>query len=465
MKIHRRIFILALICFSLPTNIFAVVPVKSIRITIYNNNLGFISQTCTFEVTKGRSEISIEGVSAKVDPTSVHITFPGKTSAISILEQNFLYDLVSTEKLFQKYIGENVTFRLTNKEAISGKLLNADRNTIIVQLPEGNVRIARMESISDYDFPALPQGLIVKPTLEWKISSDYKGKTDAELSYLTTGMSWNAEYILVLDQDNPPELPEDFTLSSWISLNNSSGATYENAKLKLIAGEINKIEDEKRYRAKAKLTDALTVSAEQAVESREIADYYLYELSQPVTLRDQEQKQVSLFEEIQAKGRKVYLFDNYDLNEREDPLSVAFRFENTTENNMGMALPKGVVRMFKRDTDGTLQFIGEDRIEHTSRKDTLRLTIGKAFDVRGKRTIVAREMQTKRSEMITVEIQITNRKNVPVNVEVIDHLYGYWEIKKASHSYTQKSSRMIVFPLKVNADTSETISYTYQRKL
>jgi len=439
--------------------------IQNTQVTIYNDDQGLVYQIREVSFEKGMNLIRIEGVSANVRTATVKIRFPKIKGKVSIQEQNFLYDLVSTEKLFQKYIGENVTFRLTNKEAISGKLLNADRNTIIVQLPEGNVRIARMENITDYDFPALPQGLIVKPTLEWRINSGYKGKTDAELSYLTTGMSWNAEYILVLDQDNPSEQPENFTLSSWISLNNSSGATYENAKLKLIAGEIHKIEDERRYRAKARLTEALTVTAEQAVESREIADYYLYELLQPVTLRDQEQKQVSLFEEIQAKGRKVYLFDNYDLNEREAPLSVAFRFENTTENNMGMALPKGVVRMFKRDTDGTIQFIGEDRIEHTSRKDTLRLTIGKAFDVRGKRTIVAREMQTKRSELINIEIQITNRKNVPVNVEVIDNLYGYWEIKKASHSYTQKSSRMIVFPLKVNADTSATISYTFQRNL
>lgn len=439
--------------------------IKNTQVTIYNDNQGLVYQIREVSFEKGMNLIRIEGVSANVRTATVKIRFPKIRGKVNVQEQNFLYDLVNTEKLFQKYIGENVTFRLTNKEAISGKLLNADRNTIIVQLPEGNVRIARTEGIADYDFPALPQGLIVKPTLEWKINSDYKGKTDAELSYLTTGMFWNAEYILVLDQDKQPEQPEDFTLSSWISLNNNSGATYENAKLKLIAGEIHKIADDKLLGAKAKRGETLSVFAEQAVESREIADYYLYELSQPVTLRDQEQKQVSLFEEIQAKGRKVYLFDNYDLNEREDPLSVAFRFENTTENNMGMALPKGVVRMFKRDTDGTMQFIGEDRIEHTSRKDTLRLTIGKAFDVRGKRTIVAREMPTKRSEMITVEIQLTNRKNVSVNVEVIDHLYGYWEIKKASHTYTQKSSRMIVFPVKVNADTSATISYTFQRKL
>lgn len=439
--------------------------IKNTQVTIYNDNQGLIYQTREITFEKGMNEIRIEGVSANVRTATVKIRFPKIKGKVNIQEQNFLYDLISTEKLFQKYVGENVTFRLTNKEAISGKLLNADRNTIIVQLPEGNIRIARTESIADYDFPALPQGLIVKPTLEWKINSDYKGKTDAELSYLTTGMSWNAEYILVLDQDNPAEQPENFTLSSWISLNNNSGATYENAKLKLIAGEIHKIADDKLLGVRAKRADALTAFAEQAVESREIADYYLYELSQPVTLRNQEQKQVSLFEEIQAKGCKIYLFDNYDLNEREEPLNVAFRFENTTENNMGMALPKGVVRMFKRDTDGTVQFIGEDRIDHTSRKDTLRLTIGKAFDVRGKRTIVERERPTKNYETVTVEIQITNRKNVPVNVEVVDHLAGYWEIKKASHTYTQKSSRMIVFPLKVNADSSATISYTFQRKL
>ncbi|MCD6440396.1 MAG: DUF4139 domain-containing protein [Candidatus Marinimicrobia bacterium] len=455
-KKYRSVVLLMAVVFYLPC--LADNDFKNTQVTIYNNNQGLIYQGKEITLAKGLNTVRIEDISAKLRPATVKLRFPKVRAKVEVLEQNFLYDLVNTWKLFSKYTGENITFRLNTKESISGKLLSADQNHIVVQMPDGSIRIARAENIADYEFPSLPGGLIVKPTLEWNVQSEYKGKTGAEISYLTTGMSWNAEYILVLDQKE-----QNFTLSSWISLNNNSGATYENAKLKLIAGGLHRVSDA-NMRAYGAPEEAKTMAARQAVETREIADYYLYELPQLVTLRDQEMKQVSLFDEINGKGRKVYLFKNQYLREREDPLEVVFRLENTKENNMGMALPKGVVRVFKRDVDETLQFIGEDRIDHTSNKDTLRLTMGRAFDVKGKRTIIERERSSKRSETVTVEIQITNRKTTPAEVEIIDDIYDYGEIKKASHSYNRISSRKVLFPITVKADATETITYTFFRK-
>jgi len=454
---YKEIILSVLFCLYLPC--IAGDEFQNTQVTIYNNDLGLIFQEKDFALDKGVNTLRVEGVSMRVRPTTVKISFPKITGKYQLLEQNYLYDLVSTQKIFGKYIGEDVVFRLESGEKISGVLMNHEKDHVILSLPNDIVRVLTTENVIDYEFPALPGGLILKPTLEWNIQSAFKGKTEAQLSYLTSGMSWNAEYVLVLDRDE-----KVFSLNSWISLNNNSGTTFENAKVKLIAGDINRIRAKRLEQPVTYRVNGLEKSAAKKIETRAIADYHLYELPNLITLRHNELKQVSLFDEINGKGRKVYLFENYSYNEIESPLRVVFRIENRKENNMGIAIPKGVVRIFKRDIDESLQFIGEDRIDHTSNKDTLRLTIGNAFDVRGKRTVVERDRLSKNAETITIRIQITNRKNTPLDVEIWEGISGYWNIKKASHDYQQKSSNRVVFPITVKADTSETISYTYTRR-
>ena len=456
-KINRRSF------FALIVWLFTVVinanDFPNTQVTIYNRNLGLVYQEKSFTLNKGSNTVQIEGVSRHVQAATVKLSFPYISGESQILEQNYLFDLVSTSKIFSKYTGETITLRLESGETISGTLMKQEGEKVILSLPNEVVRVLNADNIIDYEFPALPGGLILKPTLEWNIQSAFKGKTDAQLSYLTSGMSWHAEYVLVLDRGE-----KEFSLNSWISLNNNSGTTFEKAKVKLIAGDVNRIRARRLEQPVAYRIDGMEKSTAKKVETREIADYHLYELPKLITLRHNELKQVSLFDEINGKGRKVYLFENYSYNEIESPLRVVFRIENRKENNMGIAIPKGIVRIFKRDIDESLQFIGEDRIEHTSNKDTLRLTIGNAFDVRGKRTVVERDRSFKNAETITIRIQITNRKNTPVDVEIWEGVSGYWNIKKASHDYQQKSSNRVVFPITVKADTSETISYTYTRR-
>lgn len=439
--------------------VFAGDDFQNTRLTIYNINLGLVYQENELSLNKGDNILRIEGVSRQVQPATVKLNFPKITQQVRIEEQNYLYDLVSTAKIFSKYIGEQVIFRLESGETITGELLSNERDYVILRLPENRIRILTTANIVDYEFPALPGGLILKPTLEWTLTSAYKGKTMAQLSYLTGGMSWNAEYVLVLDKAE-----KGFLLNSWISLDNQSGTTFENANIKLIAGDIHRARDQREKVIAAYRAEAVPAMEKQAVETREIADYHLYELPGRVTLRHSEMKQVSLFNEINGNGRKVYLFENRSTRESAEPLKIVFRIENTEQNSMGMALPKGIVRIFKRDVDGSLQFIGEDQINHTSRKDTLHLTIGNAFDVRGKRIVTELERSSKTSETATVNIKITNRKKSDVEVEIHEYLYGYWEIKKSSHEYNKLSSRRVIFPLTVPGDKTVTVSYTYFRR-
>jgi len=453
----KWIILSLLICLSLPS--LATSEFKNTQVTIYNNDLGLVYQEKELLLDKGKNNLQIEGVSRLVQPATVKLNFPKISGQYQILEQNYLYDLVSTGKIFSKYTGEIIELRLESGETISGTLMKQESDKLILSLPNDVVRILNAANIIDYEFPALPGGLILKPTLEWNIQSDFKGKTGAQLSYLTGGMSWNAEYVLVMKNDE-----KGFNLNSWISLNNNSGTTFENTKVKLIAGDIHRAtkgRDEYRVIPQA---NVLGMAQKKVPETREIADYHLYELPDPVTLRDQEMKQVCLFSEIAGSGQKVYIFENNSSNDMDDPLQVIFRIENSNANNMGFALPEGVVRLFQHDSDGSLQFIGEDRIGHTSKKDTLRLIIGDAFDVKGRRTILEQDRSITNTETMTISIKITNRKSKSVNVEVIEYLSGYWNVRKTSHEYRKETSRRIVFPIVVKADSSETITYTYSRR-
>ncbi|MCK4446447.1 MAG: hypothetical protein KAW56_05145, partial [Candidatus Marinimicrobia bacterium] len=251
--------------------IFAEQPIKNTQVTVYNDNLGLIRQIRTLDLKKGMSEIKIEGVSAKIDPTSVHLIFPKQVKKVEILEQNFLYDLVSSYKIFEKYTGETITYRLENGNEITGQLLNVDGSNLILKLPEGGIRIASTKTILDYEFPSLPEGLILKPTLQWLLDSKYKGSTDAELSYLTEGMSWHAEYVMILEENE-----RDFSLSSWISLDNNSGATYENAKMKLVAGTIHRAPVRRRALMERETQLAPPLAKGRGFKERELFDYHLY---------------------------------------------------------------------------------------------------------------------------------------------------------------------------------------------
>jgi len=387
----------------------------------------------------------------------VHITFPGKDDAITVLEQNFLYDLVNSDKIFEKYIGETISYKTKSGEQTNGKLLQYDGGNLVLQLPTGGIKIASVENIADYDFPALPSGLILKPTLQWLLSSKIGAQVESEISYLTAGMSWHAEYLMVLDKND-----KDFTLNSWVSLDNQSGTTYENAKMKIVAGNINRV----RRRPSPKVSayvGAEAVTASAPFEERGLFDYHLYELQRPVTIKDREIKQIALFDEVAASTQKLYMFKNSAISESESPLEVHLKFVNSAENHLGIPLPEGVFRIFKKDVDNTLQLVGEDKINHTAKDDTLDLVVGKAFDVKGKKIIVDRQKTGERSEVISVKIDITNKRTESAYVEIQEVMNNDWFVKSASHSYQKKSDRLLIFPLSVPAEKSVTVKYTYQR--
>ncbi|MCD6100238.1 MAG: DUF4139 domain-containing protein [Candidatus Marinimicrobia bacterium] len=433
-----------------------LLPKEEIYVTVYNRNIALVKEVREVEVKKGLSEIALYDVASRLDPTSVRVAF---TRDVKPLEQNFLYDLVNDERILQKYLGKEIELLLENDNIIKGKLLSFDANSIVLQTKEGNIRIVAKKFVVDYRFPALPEGLIVKPTLQWLVESSFSGRTGIEVSYLTHGLGWHAEYNLVI----PRKEKRKMRFASWVSIENNSGKSYRKAKLKVVAGDINLAPRREKARGEQIVTFAAEVRPEAGFRERGLFEYHLYELGRPVDIKDREIKQISLFDEVEIRGEKVFRFMNNLNYQGEKPLSVLYRIANTKENGLGIPLPEGVVRVFKEDIDESMQFVGSDRIEHTSNGDTLEIVVGRAFDVRGVRTILERRQERGKSETYTVKLEVRNRKKKPIEVEILEIVYPHGYVKNSTHKYVRKSSNTVLFPLQMPANKTEVIKYTYIR--
>jgi len=434
---------------------------ESVSLTIYNANLSLVKDVRKLELPRGVGELWFEGVAANIDPTSVHIRSLTDPGALSVLEQNFEYDLISPEKLMEKYVGKTVELVRVREdgdkqkeERVSGKLIGTSGGYVyeidgkIAINPEGRVVL-----------PALPEGLISKPSLVWLLDS---GRTDqtVEASYLTGGMGWKANYVAVLSNDDKKS-----DLSGWVTIDNRSGATYPDATLKLVAGDVNRAEPE-RGRAKPMVMSEAMPAPQFGEEA--FFEYHLYTLSRKTTVRDNQTKQISLMsaEDIGVKKSYVYASPGYWFSRMGGPdkgtkIGVYVSIDNSKKNGMGMPLPKGVVRVYKKDKDGALQFIGEDNIDHTPEDETIRIKMGNAFDIVAER--VQTDFQVLSSGHLyrsSYQVTIRNHKDEDVVVSVVENLSGDWTIENASHDYEKESSSRIRFDVPVKRKGEAELTYT-----
>jgi hypothetical protein len=420
---------------------------KSMNVTVYNNDLGVIRDVREIEINKGISEIRIQGVAERIDPTSVHIKFNG-----NVLEQNYQYDLVSMDKILNKYIDKEIIIS-GDQLAVTGTLLSANRNQLVIREKDGGLTM--LPNVEEYQINVgeLPEGLITRPTLVWKIDSKQAGKQDVELSYQTKGMNWHAEYVAVLNENDTK-----MGLNSWVSIENNSGATYKDAKLKLVAGDVNMVQDRNVIYAKRDMYMASEVEAVPQFKEKEFFEYHIYKLQRPATISNNEIKQISLFEQDGVKIDKKYKFkpDNWNSNKK---VAVTVEFKNSEDNNLGMPMPKGKVRLYKSDGE-SIEFIGEDMIDHTPRNEELSLKVGDAFD------IIAKEITEKENKIsnsirdYTYLTTINNRKKEKIIVEVEKKLGLDWEITKTNIDYEKLDAHTVLFKVPVNADEEKELRYT-----
>jgi len=426
---------------------------KTVAVTVYNANLGVIKEVRNIDIKSGKSQIAITDVAQFIDPTTVHIKLNGE-----VIEQNYQYDLVSLDKILQKYIDKNVQLIGENNELIAGKLLSAAGGQIVLQKNDGGLVMLPNTAKYRYSVGSLPEGLITKPTLLWQVNSSSSGKQDVEISYQTAGMNWHAEYVAVLNEDDTK-----LDLNSWVSIENNSGTTYKDATLKLVAGDINLIQARQPnvYGQMDEMRMEKGVTQPQFQE-KEFFEYHIYNLQRPATLAQNETKQISLFEAGGVKATKKYFYRsggyyyyNYGNQSGKGKVDVVVEFENKEENNLGMPMPKGKVRVYKSDGK-TIEFVGEDLIDHTPRNEKLRLKIGEAFDV------VVEEVQTENKKITdrvneqAYEITLKNRKKEDITVEVERYLGLYWEMLSSSLPYEKKDAQNVIFKVPVKKD-SETV--------
>lgn len=419
-------------------------------VTVYNDNLGLIKQVRTVEVNVNNPVIEFKDVAASLIPTSVHLKSLTDPKSFEILEQNFEYDLASADKILQKYIDHKVSLILESGELISGTLLSTAGGNYVLQTDDG-LKILPANNKMQISVQELPEGLITRPTLIWQVSGVKSKAQKLEVSYLTNNISWKAEYVGVLS-----EKEDQIDVGAWVNIDNKSGAAYKNAQLKLVAGEIHRArEPVSPYFDRGVMAETAAKAA--PFEEKEFFEYHLYTLQRPTTVKNNQIKQISLFPNTTVASSKKYVFDSRK-NTRQ--IEVQMVFVNKKEFGLGMPLPKGIFRLYKQD-DKSLEFIGEDRIEHTPRNEEVSLTIGNAFDIVGERTVTDRKKLSKTSEQQTIEVEIRNNKEKDnIEVVVVEHFYyPYWKIENNSHSFEKKSANRVEFRVPVKANDKATLSY------
>jgi hypothetical protein len=447
---------------------------EGVALTIYNQNFGVVREKRNVEVTDKVGTIRFTDVAAQIDGTSVQfksLTDPGAT----VLEQNYEYDLVSADKLLEKYIDKQIAVLTKDGSRYSGRLLSFDANQLVIR-QDGEkaeiVMVQRGDNVKDIQFGALPEGLITKPTLVWKLATEKTGQQLIEVAYQTAGINWQADYNALLNAKDTA-----LDLGGWVTINNQSGATYKDAKLKLIAGDVRKVQP---LMQRIRLAAPPLMEAERGgFEEKAFFEYHLYTLGRPATVAQNQTKQIELLKATDVPVKKVFLYNgapqyqffgglkndaNYGSDASNKKVNVIIEVKNSKDNHMGMALPKGKVRLYKRDeADGSLEFIGEDQIDHTPKDETIRLHIGDAFDIVGERKRTNFTVDEGRHVMTeSFEIRVRNHKTEPVEVLVKETLYRWsnWEITESNQKWTKYDANTIHFPVKVDKDGEQVITYT-----
>ncbi len=427
-------------------------PAPSVSLTVYNQNFALVKDVRVLDLKQGNQEVRIDDVAASIDPTSVHFAALDHPGAVSVLEQNFQYDLASADRLLDRYLNLDVTAVLKDGTTREGTLLSYDGSSLVLSPKgEGAVLVNRAE-VRDVRLGEIPGGLVVKPTLVWSLASDRSGSERSEISYLTDGVNWHAEYVAVVNQADT-----GLKLDGWVSLDNKSGATYRNARLKLVAGDVHRVQPPPPvFAPMAKMENVRSAAAPQ-FEEHPFFEYHVYALERPATVADRETKQLSLFPGARAGAKKVL---TYDGARNPKDVTVQMEFVNSKDNGLGMPLPAGKVRVFKEDTDGALEFVGEDQIDHTPRDEKVRVYLGNAFDVVGERTRTDFKQISDRTREESVKIQVRNHKQDAVEVTIVEHLSGDWTVTQKSMDFNKKDAATIEFPVKVPAGGSVEVTYT-----
>ncbi|MBU1086312.1 MAG: DUF4139 domain-containing protein [Candidatus Omnitrophica bacterium] len=441
---------------------------KQIAVTIYNNNLGLVKDLRQIKINSGEHYLKFMDVASQIQPVTVNIKSLTSPDKLSVLEQNYEYDLLNPQKLLDKFVGKQVklidkNYYTGKEEIMTAELLSNNGSPIYkinneIQInPPGRVIL-----------PEIPENLIAKPTLIWMLKNSNPKAQDIEASYLTNGINWKSDYIAVINADNSIA-----DLSGWVTINNQSGAAYKNALIKLVAGDVNRVQENKGYKGRAATERLMEKDAAGDFQEESFFEYHLYTLQRPSTIKNQQTKQIELLKavDIPLKEKLVYYGANYYYRSQNtgqvlsnEKIGVFLEIENKEKNNLGMPLPAGIIRAYKKDKQGSLQFIGEDKIDHTPKDEKIIIKMGDAFDVVGERKqldykILSRNSNQRFDTEQQWQIKLRNHKDKEVEIEVIEPIPGDWQIIDSSEKYIKTEASTIKFVVKLKKDEEKIIDY------
>jgi len=435
---------------------------EKVSITVYNSNFGLVREQRMVELGKGKVELAFADVSAHIQPETVHLTSLTRTDALTVFEQNYRYDLLTPEKLLEKYVGKRVKVVRYNEKLGTDETKEAD----VLAVEGGTVLRIDGEVVTGfggrYVFPNVPANLVAKPTLVWLLGSE-EPKQRVEVSYLTANLTWRADYVLVLDAKDKVG-----DLTGWVTLTNGTGTSYPRAELKLVAGDVQRLAPPPPPpMPMAEMMVAPAASAAPQFSQESLFEYHLYTLGRPTDLLDKETKQVTLLEahgiavkkKLVFRGQDWWFRGQYGDLGKNQKVSVFVEFENKEADGLGMPMPKGTVRVYKADSAGAQQFVGEDAIDHTPRDEKVEIKLGGAFDVVADRKQTDWKALGNCTSESAWEVAIRNHKDAGETVEVIEPVNGDWEIVRSSHEAKKEDSRTFVFKVDVPARGETKITY------
>jgi len=431
---------------------------KDVMVTIYNGNLGLVKDVREVRLPVGLNEAQFMDVAAQIDPTTVHLKSLSDPTGLKILEQNYEYDLLSSDKLLEKYVGKTVRLYQSDGTFHEAKLLSTAGPVFEIN---GQIHLGYSGRMV---LPALPDNLVAKPTLVWLLRNQTAAAQRIEASYLTGGITWKADYVMVVnDADSRSDL------TGWVTIDNKSGATYANAALKLVAGDVNRARDGRRegrvMELAAKAASARDASRDFAEEG--FFEYHLYTLDGRTTLKNQQTKQLALLSAAEVPvtkhlmyyGAQDYYRNSYGMPISNQKVAVLLELKNSTENRLGVPLPKGKVRVYKADSAGSQQFIGEDWIDHTPKNERVKIKLGEAFDVVGERTQKEWRKLGPGLWEVEWEISLRNHKKQDQTVTVIEPVPGDWQVLHATHAFEKPEAHTLRFSIAVPKEGAAKLIY------
>ena len=467
-------------------------------LTVYNQNFAVVRDRLTLNLKRGVNEINVTDITAHLEPDSVILRDPTGRHAIQILEQNYRADPVSQGLLLSLFEGKEIEFLIREDKIIKGRIIRSGYVPHQTGMQRYGSRytqrqyqhVSSSQPIIEVDeklrfnlpglplFPSLSDDTILKPTIHWILNTDRKGRLEAELSYVSGGMSWKADYSMLAGADS-----DELNVIGWVTIDNQSGKSFDNARIKLMAGDVSKIQPDQDEYSYVRALGGPATSMPSPVSEKAFDEYHLYTLNRPATLRDRETKQVEFLRAEEVECEQLYVYDGAKIDHRRyrgySPANirqnkdygtncnpkvwVMKEFENSEANNLGIPLPRGVVRFYRRDDDGQLEFTGENIIDHTPKDETVRVYTGNAFDLVGERKRTDYQIDTSHDWLDEAfEIKVRNHKEKgAVEIRVVEHLYRWinWEIVAKSDDFIKTDSQTVEFRVRVPANGEKVITY------